>query len=550
MVYNPNANWTAAIAKSDQQPVWFVKIAGLTTEEYATGVVKSPVVTKKNYLQTPRTVGQKLDQLKGTQTLQLSNLEIVDSGDDFTALIKAGSVIDPFANRKVTLYQGDTELAEADYAIVMVGRILDISLLEDGLTYQLKIGDLKRFEFQEIMTGADAGGDRAGTTLTADVAAQSTAFSVADVTGIVAGQKIHLGPSSDVTDSGDEDLATVAQVSGLTVRVETAITSAYASGDSVRWASVLLEGNPIDIIYSVLTGDYTDATFGLDKAEGFPTGLGMAASDIDTAFLQKERDRMIPGVKLKFEFLQPLRGVKFLESQIYRLWGFPYITHDGKFRFRLYRPTFPDDAPNLGALTKADVSRWTWRRDLKLHINQVILGVDYNEATSRAALQVATDDTADQTATELVSTLKELNSGLSDSPTFRGTALATVKGHALFNRFLGSPTVIGLTVSHTKRAVELGEYLELTHEDIPNSGDGTRGYTDKRMQVIEVADAPEAASVRLALQDTMWIRPAWIQASPGAPEYTGATDDQKEYAFISPAAGADFADGTSPYGII
>jgi hypothetical protein len=551
--YNPNANWTAATAAGAQAPIYYIAIEGLTTKHFSTGPVRSAGTTKEVLLRVPDSTAQKLSQLQGRASLTVVSFELVDRDGEITDLVateKSSPTLPTLVNRAVTLYSGYADLAEADYAPVGFGQIDSVEMTDQGLAFRFTLVDLHRHQFDDIFANAEAKQSTAyNSALSADASAGATQIAPVNVADLQEGDRLYLGPSTHASYTGQEEKVTVLKVSGSTVVLEAALTKSFKATDEVRWATTVVEGNPINLMYAILTGDFANGTFPLTKKRGEPTGLGIAASSIDTVALQKERDRAYDSEIWRFELKDGVPGFRFLEQRIYRLLGYPRVTIAGKLSFRLYRAAWPDDAAvGLPTITKGDVVSWSWRRAHELHVNEVSLGVDMDPETGEPAEMVVTEDTADQSATKEIAALEEEDTGLRAS--LRGVRLAEDIGAVIFRRFLKPPPLLELWCHLTKRALEVGEDVSVTHDEIPNVKTGTRGLTASRWEIVEREERFAKGQIRFVLQDGGYSRPAFIadDAEPPDDDYDLATAADKEYAYIAPDAG-NFADGGEPYEI-
>ena len=556
MPYDPNANWTARTNAAAKEPTYYVVFDGLTTVHYSTAPVRNAAVTKKLLLNVPDQIGQRLSQLQGRQTIASMSFELVDRDGLITDLVsteKPSPILSTLMNRKVTLYAGYADLDESDYAIIGEYQVSDVSLSNQGTTYKFSCRGIKRHQFEDIFTNAEASGTvPVNTKLSADANAGANSFTLLDVANISEGDKLFLGPSTDSVDAGDEEKVTVASVVGSTVTIGSFVSgqpatlqSSYDSGDPVRWASTIIDGHPINLIYAIQTGDFANGTFPLLQADGLPTGLGIAASDIDTAALIRERDQMMGGDVWRFEIKNATAGFRFLESRFYKLLGYPFTTADGKYSLRLYRPPFAEDAAaGLPEILEKDIRSWEWRRAQKLHVNKVSLGVDMDAETGKPTNTVVSEDTADQTDTGEIAEFEELDTGFRAA--LSGARLAEGGGAVLLRRFVKPPMQLVIDTGLRKRALQIGEVPKLTHSKIPDVKAGTRGLSEKRMEIVEKSEELSKDNIRFILQDAAFVRPAVWAPDSFTFDYDAATEAQKEYAAWAPDAG-NFADGGSPY---
>jgi hypothetical protein len=552
VTYNPNATWTARKAERQQAPVYYVAVEGLTTKHFSTGPVKAAGTTKKMLMMLPTELAQTLNPLQGKATLRISSLRLIDAGGEITDLVateKASPTLPSLINRTVTLYEGDVDMNEVDYAPVAIGQISDVKLGEDALTYELTLVDVKRAQNEDLFTNADASGlQRYSDFLASPATLGDKAAAVANIPGVEEGMKLFLGPSTHGSYPGQEELVEVAAVVNAIIYFKSPLTKSYLTGDPIRWATTVIQGNPINIIRACLTGDFANGSFPLEEAVGMPTGLGVPAALIDDTYLANERDRMIPGQSIRFESRQPIRGFQFLEQRLYRFRGYPFMRGSGKFAFRLYRPVYPDDAvAGLPTLGEADVNSWQWERGFDLHLNRVEMGFDFDVESGKAAGTVLIEDTADQTLTKETATIELEDSGLRTSS--RGIRVGEVLSAGLLRRYLKPPPLLHLLVGIHKKALEIGDVVAFTHTKVPNVTTGGRGYSGARLEIVERVERPEKGEIELKVLDPGFLRPAWIGAPGALPDYDSASTAQREYAHIAQAGTpvAGFSDGTPPY---
>lgn len=555
MPYNPSAEWTAATALKPQRQVYYAAFDGLTSMHFSTGPVDGATVTKKLLLKNPTGISQKIDQLKGRNSLSLLTLELVDRDRVITDLVAtehSGAPLATLINRKVTLYAGYATLPESKYAVVAVGQVSDCNLLDDGETFRVVLADLQRNTHDDVFTNSDAstGRGRTDTHLTATATAGNKyCIAFGDLSGLSAGDKAFIGPNS----SGEEERVTIRTIrSNGEVGFEEALQYSYASGDPFRWATTIIRGNPINMIWSVLTGTFSlTGDFPLLLVRGMPTGLGISTSEIEEDVLAAERDRFLPEHVWEMEIAKPTPGFRLLEDRIYKFLGYPTVSIRGRYSFRLYRPAYPDVAgAGLPQIAQDSILSWRWKRAHELHLNRVKIGVGYDIGTDRVARYRTLEDTADQAATRETIEFSEDEAGFALD--YQADRLADACAAGLFRRFLNPPPQITLRCDPTLRAYEAGEVVEVTHPLIPNEQTGERGLSGRRLEIVERAEQFADQTVEYVVQEPGYTRPAFVGASGTLPDYDSATDAQREYLYIGPPGtpAPDFDDGTPPYEVI
>jgi|GEM_PF-4218122 len=551
MVYNPNANWTAEVAKKQKFDRYFVTFDDVSDTLFSTGRILTPTTTTRHrLLQFPGQVAQKLTQDKGRASLSNVILEFVDdAGGAVNTLFT--QTLDPIINARILLFGGAEGLAQADYAQIFIGQITNFEVRENGRLWKITASDPKRASADEIFTNADVTQPAPfNTTFSADADVGDGVITIASGTGIRISDNLFLGPSTAAGFIGDEEIIEVRalpRANGLVfdMFVQTTIVNDYKAGDPIRWATSEIEGNPINIMHSLLTGNFADASFPVTTL-GQVTGLGIPAADIDSPSFEFARDTFLIDEVWRFIVKSPVVGFRFVENKLFRWTGYPAILGNGKIGFRAYGPPSPTAAiAGLPTITEADVTAWSIKKALNLHFNRFQVGLDTDEVTGSQQTVETVEDTADQTASKETRQIVDKSTGFR-TPLF-GSRVAATKLMGLLRRFGVSPTQYLVTTDLTIRATEIGDVVELTHSKIPNFESGGLGVTGLRLEVVEKQENFNSGILRWTLQDANFGRPSWI-APAAAPDYGAADDDDKEYGYIAPAAG-NFADGRPPYRI-
>jgi hypothetical protein len=567
-MYDPNANWSAAAASRQQSAIYKVAIDGLATQ-YSTAPVKSPAGTVKPYLQMPGVIGQRVDPLTSKHSVQISTIEIVDRDDELTSLVAtetASPTVTTLVNRKVTIYSGDSSIDEADYAPIAIGEIGDHEFA--GLnTLKLTLRDVKRAQEEEVCRNADADPvGRIDTRLSAAASAGSDQIQVVSLANIEApspteasdtGVKLYLSNTASDHEEKVQVLAILNASTGL-IRLRKPLVNSYIVGDRVRWASTIVAGNVINVIRAFLTGQFGTpgsagtASFPLDEALGEPTGLDISSSDIDDAYLIRERDQgPFTEHKVFIELRSPEKGATLMEKKLYATRGYPVLLGSGKLAFRSFRPEFAEiAAAGLPTITQDDVISYRWKRPHRLHINRIEVGVDYDLDRNEASQTIPTEDTDDQDDTKEIAVLDVENLGLRAIDS--GVRLAEGCGARMLRRYLAPPLELEVECHMTKRAIEMGDVVQFTHPIVSNIETGTRGYTARRVEVIERAEHANQKRIQFVLDFYDYGRPFITGPATPDPDYDSATAAQQEYAYVGgtgtpPAA---FPDGRPAYEVI
>jgi hypothetical protein len=565
MTYNPNATWTASTADKSKHPVDIVRIDDLTSLQYSSGPVKSPSRTTHQYLSQFSGLSQEADPFTGRITIGRIKFVLADAGGAITTLVsteKVSPTLPTLLNRGVTILSGYVQDAESTYAPVFRGFITEIQLTRDGAAYEFACGDPKRPVVEDIFRNAQAGSSRVDTTLNNSVNAGQHRVPTSSEFNIMPGDYLILRRQSD----GQEEKIQVRKIESGAVISQDRLQYSYVSGDRCRWASTRIVGNPINIFFSVMTGNFAHASFPLTLADGLPTGLGVAEADMDITQLYTERDewqKTLPfsssGIMMSFEILSPIRAKDWMEKQLFLLFGYPIITPDGKIGFHSYRPRTPTES--VLALNETNIVAWQWERRYDKAVNRIVLRTDYDVEANFYRFESVYEDTANQ-ATVGVKELIVEHQGLqlrdavpykvvTDSQVLFASGFMKMMAKRYLLRFMHGAPELDLTCHLSTRIAQLGEAADLTHTKIPDVRTGIRGVgvtsPSAGYEVIKIDHKSDR--VMLLIQDNAFVRPGFI-APAGQADFGSATTQEKKYAYISPAGGGNFSDGTPPYRII
>lgn len=562
MVYDPNAAWSAATALDTKRAIWIIRFRSDATRQYSTGPVSSASRTTHEWLEDPP-VGlyQRFDPKTGIYDIGLVTLRMIDKGQgvtDLFAVRKASPILVSLQNEPVDVLIGyreradGTAMPESEYAVVPGGVVAGLEY-EAG-EWTIKLGDPKRETIEEIFRNADAANDtKLETTLTNSPAAGTVLLQLANATGIAADQKLMIGKNG----SAQEERVTVFDIKPNNVILKAPLQFAYVAGQAVRWATTRLHGNPMNIIYSILTGTFSlSGSFPLLMFDGVPTGLDMATADIDSAGMIVERDNWIPTLIMKFEVRRPERAKRWLEEQFLALFGSIVIKPDGKIGFRLHRPRTPTESV-LKITDDETIGPSRVRRRLDLAVNRLVVRYDYDVDRDIFLTERVFEDTALQATVGIREHVLELRGGLSFAQGGGSAADSVIEAMAkrYLERHKYGSTEIVLHTFFKKRVAELGEDCDVDLLDIPNVRTGTLGITHSEIVPAKPGPSFQVVSVReerddfeIALMETAFERPAFIALS-GQSDYGSATEGHRRRAYVAPSGGT-FADGTIQYRII
>jgi hypothetical protein len=310
-----------------------------------------------------------------------------------------------------------------------------------------------------------------------------------------------------------------------------------------------IEGNPINIWYALVTGDFANATFPVTTSGAAATGLNVSASLIDATHLQNERDEWLFGWNLHFEFRKPEKAKKFFEDELFLLKGYPLIRGSGQLSARLYHPSHPAETAQV-----LDEDTILGTPDTKPlfedHVNDIKIYGDYNpdydESTgeSEFTLLCSCEDSSDITATnerkELVIESKGLRTDLD------GVRNARFAGGKIRQRFLNPPVEITAETLFSRRMLEVGDVVGVTHAALPEMDAGARGWAGVQCEVTKAVPDFRRGRMRFTLITTNFGRRYRVIAPNSVPDYTLQTQAQKDkYMSIADTA-TELLGGTDP----
>jgi len=566
MTYNPNATWTASTLDKSKHPIHIVRFDGLASLQYSSGPVKSPTRTTLQYLGGLGGLSQQVDPFTGRISIGRVRFTLTDKDGAITDLLstqKASPVLPTIVNRGVTILSGYVQDAESTYAQIHHAYITEVNLTADKGGYEFSLGDPKRAMIEDIFREAQAGSSRVDTTLNATAAVGTHRITVNDVANIMPEDYLFVGPNG----SGQEEKIQVKKVEGGTnpdaVISKSPLTYTHTTGTAARWATSRIRGNPINIFFSLMTGNFAHADFPLILADGMPTGLGVDEADIDQAQLAIERDDFMTDLVFQFEVTGKVRAKDWMEKEIFLLFGYPTVTPDGKLGFHCYRPRRPTES--ILTLSESNILDWSWERRYDQAVNRIVVKHDYDVERREYLGQTVIEDTTNQSTVgikELIIEHQGLVPGdilsLAHGLTGRQQSLLPIYIRMYANRylmrFMHGAAELTLHCHLSTRIGGLGEAANVSHSFIPNIRSGIRGVDPAlgptpgaSFEIIKI----EHRGDRMVLvgQDNGFTRPFFIGSS-GAPDYGAAGAMQKRRGYISPPAGANFSDGTEPYKVI
>lgn len=534
-------------AKTANAPSYYITIDGITTKEYSTHPIKAAVLPKIVSMDPPEGTQQTLNPLQNKATVGEIRVNFVDTDSEITDLISTDGnapTLDTLINRKLTLFAGYTNLDEADFTPVFSGEIRQVDLVAP-LMYRFTVVELKRRFEELLMSDLD---DRLNENERVPLVALSeTAFVgqsqiiLQSVTAFPPELQGFLSPSVPFvlyTKAGNRR-----QVVNLN-RLETeakrltfdeAFNDTYLAGDFLS-RGTLVRGNLINLFYSYLVDDFeTDAaltSFPLLSSLNSPNGLGLATADIDTASFIKTRDQLLGDYDVEFFHNESVKARTFFEKEIYPLGFFPFVNGAGKIGIRTFAPQGPEVLVPIRLEKEHMVGFPKWRRLFKDHFNRVVVFGDHNPVKSDFEELVTVEDTTDQTATNETGELKIESRGLrSNVRTFDGIELAREIAFRQLRRWLKGPIEVEVELLFTKRLIQIGDVVEVSHPALPDTVAGSRGLVRELYEVIRTTHNFEKGIVKLLLFNQGFQPFAYI-GPPTMTDFPSATPSEKDFCYM------------------
>lgn len=293
----------------------------------------------------------------------------------------------------------------------------------------------------------------------------------------------------------------------------------------------IIEGNPINIWYALVTGDFADATFPVTTSGATPTGLDVSDTLIDETHLQGERDEWLFGWNMRFEFRRPEKAKKFFEDELFLLKGYPLIRGSGQLSARLYHPAHPALTPQtLDEDTIIGIPSAKPLFDDHLNVIEIYgdhdPDFDESEGETEFTLLYSFEDSADITATkerkELIIESKGLRTELD------GIRNARFAGGKIRQRYLEPPIETEVETLFSKRAFEVGDVVGVTHFALPEMDTGARGWSDVQCEVVKAQPDFRRGRMRFTLITTNFGKRYRVIAPNSVPDYTSQTQAQKD----------------------
>ncbi|MGH9771336.1 MAG: hypothetical protein ACRD4Q_06525, partial [Candidatus Acidiferrales bacterium] len=271
---------------------------------------------------------------------------------------------------------------------------------------------------------------------------------------------------------------------------------------------------------------------------------------VDVPGMLALRDTEFSGDWFEFQITRPIDGKQFIEEQILKPLGLYLIVRaDGRLALKSMKSP-ADQTPVMALNQKNIVGIPQTSRQRVINVVTVKLNVENSGVTTAARaydFQVTFEQQESLIRYNQIFQQQIEATGL--VLPYGGYMRAQMIADRIFRRHAFAPPVYKAKVFLSAIAVELGDYVWLTHPLVADFQTGRLGLTSVVCEVIGKRPNYAQGNVEFDLLDTRFINlttPYYIApAADNLPAWTGASAQQQaEYMFISSAAGAGtYADG-------
>jgi len=274
---------------------------------------------------------------------------------------------------------------------------------------------------------------------------------------------------------------------------------------------VTLQGNPLNIYLAVLisTGNGTNGDYDyLDES----WGLGIDDDNINVTNIETVRDDYFPGDShyMKFQITDKIKAKDFLETEILKVLNcYPTIDGDGKINITPFKPPIVTSKTVQSFSEDNIIGTPSWDANLAATINEIELHYNYDHVDDEFDNE---DDYIDTISLNnrgpgkkpLVIKTKGLHTDLGTSSISgqRAEDVLERRKNRIFGRFATPPSKIVISCFFSRWLSEAGDIVPFTHSKLPDIVTGTRGFTAKRIEIIDRTIDWKKGRVKITLLDT------------------------------------------------
>jgi len=315
-------------------------------------------------------------------------------------------------------------------------------------------------------------------------------------------------------------------------------------------SNVVLQGNPIDILLRILTSSGTPGTNGDYDILAAVNGLGMDSTEVDISGIETMRDDYFPGNShwIYITITDKSKASTFLEKEIFKPLNLtPFITSAGRFTVKPYKPPLA----NTAKVQTFDEDVISGLPEMDFNLGELVNEVDFkydHDGSDYATVEYHQDSTSianrGQAKKALTIESKGLHASVSGvSLNMFAADIVTRRAKSIFTRYATPPVKIKFDTLFYQWPSEAGDIVPFTHSKLPDIVAGTRGYTAKRMEIIQRGINFKEGKVSFELLNTGFAKSVYQQISPTMTITAGASGTSWT---VSTADAAKYVNLTTP----
>jgi hypothetical protein len=308
-------------------------------------------------------------------------------------------------------------------------------------------------------------------------------------------------------------------------------------------ATVTISGNPINILLAILTstGAGTNGDYDLYAAAN---ALGIDDDYINITSIEEVRDKWYAGDShyMSFTINKREKAKDWLEREIFKpLNLYPVVDGDGKVNIKPFKPPFP--STDVQSFTEDNIIGLPrWSANLEGVINEVEFHYDWDAVDEEFDSQdFYIDSTSLNNRGPGKKPIEIKTKGLHSADPTTADVLERRK-NKIFNRYATPPVKLSLKTFFNRWLSEAGDIVPVTHRLLPDLENGTRGYSARRMEIINRTVDWKQGLVNFELLDTGFDQGDYMLISP---TMTIIDDDDNGTTvfFVSAADAAKYQEG-------
>ena len=304
-------------------------------------------------------------------------------------------------------------------------------------------------------------------------------------------------------------------------------------------STVTLSGNALNLLLAILTstGNSTNGSYDWFSAEN---GLGIDVYYINVAEIESVRDDWYPAasVNMTFTITERIKAKDFIEKEILKpLNLYPVVDGNGRFSIKPFKPPIATGTEVVVIDEDVIVGLPSWDMNLASVVNEVEWhynhdGSDFND------IDFYIDSTSLNGRGPGKGPIVIKSKGISAFDD-----LMTRSKNRIFGRFSNPPIKINANCFFSRWLTEAGDIISFTHSKLPDIEAGTRGISDRLMEVINRTIDWKRGIVKVELLDTGFERGTFSVITPTMT--VTAVTDQENFT-VSTTDAAKYAGFTSP----